>query len=90
MPEIIKHEIPPVSNCHDPAIPGSKTSCENGVATHTSSFRTRLIDTVLEQWFLIALGVLITIASQVQVPLEQQAIKRTLSSYLCISIIFFM
>ena len=44
----------------------------------------------LEQWFLIALGLLIAFASQVQVPLVQQKIKQTVTSYLCISIIFFV
>ena len=43
-----------------------------------------------DQWFLIALGLLIAIASQVQVPLSSQELKRTVTSYLCISIIFFV
>ena len=43
-----------------------------------------------DQWFLIALGLLIAIASQVQVPLTSQKVKRTVTSYLCISIIFFV
>ena len=49
-----------------------------------------LLQIVEEQWFLLALGILIAIASQVQVPLPQQRLKRTAVSYLCISIIFFM
>lgn len=47
------------------------------------------LDILREQWFLIALGLLIAVASQVQVPLSQQDIKQTVTSYLCISIIFF-
>jgi hypothetical protein len=43
-----------------------------------------------EQWFLIALGILIAFASQIQVPMAHQEQKRTLTSYLCISIIFFV
>lgn len=45
---------------------------------------------VLEQWFLIALGLLIAFSSQIQVPLAQQKLKQTVSSYLCISLIFFV
>ena len=40
---------------------------------------------VVEQWFLVGLGLLIAIASQVQVPSHQQKLKRTVTSYLCIS-----
>ncbi|RDI87989.1 hypothetical protein Vi05172_g1775 [Venturia inaequalis] len=43
-----------------------------------------------DQWFLIALGVLIAIASQVQVPASQQELKTTVVTYLCVSIIFLM
>ena len=43
-----------------------------------------------DQWFLITLGILIAIASQVQVPSSSQELKRTVTSYLCISIIFFV
>ena len=45
---------------------------------------------VAGQWFLLSLGILIAIASQVQVPSQQQELKRTVTSYLCISIIFFV
>ncbi|KAK3721492.1 hypothetical protein LTR37_003048 [Vermiconidia calcicola] len=48
------------------------------------------LDILADQWFLIALGILIAIASQVQVPMAQQERKRTLTSYICISIIFFV
>ena len=47
------------------------------------------IQIVVEQWFLVSLGLLIAIASQIQVPTEHQKIKRTVTSYLCISTIFF-
>lgn len=43
-----------------------------------------------DQWFLLALGVLIAIASQVQVPASQQELKTSVVSYLCVSIIFLM
>lgn len=43
---------------------------------------------LLDQWFLIALGVLIAVASQVQVPASQQAKKQVVVSYLAVSVIF--
>lgn len=43
-----------------------------------------------EQWFLVALGILIAFASQVQVPESQQELKTTIVTYLCVSIIFFL
>ncbi|TKA71911.1 hypothetical protein B0A55_07201, partial [Friedmanniomyces simplex] len=43
-----------------------------------------------DQWFLIALGILIAIASQVQVPDSQQHVKEITITYLCVSIIFFI
>ncbi|TLD29741.1 sodium bile acid symporter family protein [Venturia nashicola] len=45
---------------------------------------------VKDQWFLIALGILIAIASQVQVPASHQELKTTVVTYLCVSIIFLM
>jgi hypothetical protein len=43
-----------------------------------------------DQWFLGALGCLIAIASQYQVPAKHQAQKSTVVTYLCVSIIFFI
>lgn len=45
---------------------------------------------VQDQWFLIAMGGVITISSQVQVPEAQQRIKRTVITYLSVSVIFFI
>jgi sodium/bile acid cotransporter 7 len=47
------------------------------------------IQILIEQWFLVSLGLLIAISSQVQVAADHQKLKRTVTSYLCISIIFF-
>ncbi|KAL9114693.1 MAG: hypothetical protein Q9227_001371 [Pyrenula ochraceoflavens] len=41
-----------------------------------------------DQWFLLAVGLAIIIASQVQVPATHQRIKSTVVTYLCVSIIF--
>ncbi|KAF2110327.1 putative sodium bile acid cotransporter [Lophiotrema nucula] len=46
--------------------------------------------TIQDQWFLIVMGLLIIIASQVQVPRSQQQIKRTIITYLSVSVIFFI
>ena len=43
-----------------------------------------------DQWFLITLAILIAIASQVQVPAAHQDVKKTVTTYLCTSIIFFV
>ncbi|KAF2396754.1 sodium bile acid symporter family protein [Trichodelitschia bisporula] len=50
----------------------------------------RIRDIVVGQWFLITLGILIAISSQVQVPAAQQRIKQTVITYLCVSMIFFI
>ena len=42
-----------------------------------------------DQWFLIAMGIIILISSQVQVPDAQQRVKRTIITYLSVSVIFF-
>jgi sodium/bile acid cotransporter 7 len=43
-----------------------------------------------DQWFLLALAILIVVASQVQVPQSQQELKTTIVTYLCVSLIFFL
>ncbi|MCJ1415987.1 hypothetical protein MMC32_002322 [Xylographa parallela] len=43
---------------------------------------------IIDQWFLIALGGLILIASQVQVSISQQGKKELAVTYLCVAIIF--
>ena len=45
---------------------------------------------VQDQWFLCALGFFILLASQKQVSKEQQPIKETIVTYLCVSVIFFV
>lgn len=45
---------------------------------------------LLDQWFLVILGILIIIASQVQVPRSQQAKKQLVIDYLAVSVIFFI
>ena len=64
-------------------------SASNNPRITSTSFN-KALRFIEDQWFLLVLGILIAIASQVQVPLNHQTIKRTLTSYLCISIIFFV
>lgn len=45
---------------------------------------------LLDQWFLLALGILILIASQVQVSDSQQEVKETVVTYLAVAVIFFI
>ena len=44
----------------------------------------------IDQWFLIAMTVLVLISSQVQVPASGQTHKETLVTYLCVAVIFFI
>ncbi|EUC27516.1 hypothetical protein COCCADRAFT_31017 [Bipolaris zeicola 26-R-13] len=45
---------------------------------------------VKDQWFLLAMGAVVLVSSQVQVPASQQRIKRTVITYLAVSVIFFI
>ena len=72
---------------------GKKRTTNDKKNVETNSKRTfwlrEAVHLLLEQWFLVSLGLLIAIASQFQVAADQQKLKRTVTSYLCISIIFF-
>ena len=43
---------------------------------------------IIDQWFLVALGFFILLASQVQVPGSQQEKKEIVATYLCVAVIF--
>ncbi|KAF2643516.1 hypothetical protein P280DRAFT_422472 [Massarina eburnea CBS 473.64] len=45
---------------------------------------------VLDQWFLLAMAAIILVSSQVQVPDAQQRVKRTVVTYLSVSVVFFV
>jgi sodium/bile acid cotransporter 7 len=45
---------------------------------------------IIDQWFLIAMAIIILISSQVQVPEARQQTKRTVVTYLSVSVIFFI
>ncbi|KAI7259055.1 hypothetical protein KC343_g3449 [Hortaea werneckii] len=64
---------------------------EGDTAHHPSTLQThiRTAKSLLQgSWFLISLGILITIASQTQVPPSHQATKTTIINYLCVTLIF--
>src|ERR1700760_1433808 len=56
----------------------------------TANWIKKILKLIIDQWFLLSLGLLIVVASQVQVPEEHQKLKSTLVSYICVSIIFFL
>jgi sodium/bile acid cotransporter 7 len=55
---------------------------------HYWSWRT--IKVIAGQWFIISLGLVILLASQVQVAASHQELKSTVVSYLAVSLIFFL
>ncbi|KAK3051479.1 hypothetical protein LTR09_007502 [Extremus antarcticus] len=74
---------------HDGLLAAHDLSATAAKDRKQSRFR-QCLPLVAEQWFLLTLGILIAIASQVQVSMAHQEQKRTLTSYICISIIFFI
>ena len=67
---------------------GGKLSKPSTVRARLHGVAQAIITYFKEQWFLIGLGVVITIASQKQVEEAHQDLKQTIVTYLCISIIF--
>lgn len=45
---------------------------------------------LLDQWFLVAMALLIVISSQVQLPADKQHLRQTIVTYLSVAIIFFV
>ncbi|KAJ4326426.1 hypothetical protein N0V94_000101 [Neodidymelliopsis sp. IMI 364377] len=68
-----------------------QTRCDN---TAKPTQRTRVAKWIVwflkDQWFLLAMGAIILVSSQVQVPASKQRIKRTVITYLSVSVIFFI
>jgi sodium/bile acid cotransporter 7 len=80
---------------HTPSEQDPQTQVDPGTTTTPTNASKRpewlsiILTTLQDQWFLIGIGVVITIASQVQVPQAHQEIKETVVTYLMVSIIFF-
>lgn len=79
-----------ISNIEQSTSTETETTPQSVKNKPRSTWVNRISDILIEQWFLLALGILIAIASQVQVPNAQQKLKQTVTSYVCISIIFFV
>ncbi|KAK3112354.1 hypothetical protein LTR53_011464 [Teratosphaeriaceae sp. CCFEE 6253] len=68
----------------------NKRETASGEDKAQTTWRATTVSLLGDQWFLIALGLLIAIASQVQVPQHHQHVKELVVTYLCVSIIFFI
>lgn len=71
----------------DSSQPSANTKPQKSAIRQSTDFVTWIL---LDQWFLVILGILVVVASQVQVPASQQNIKSTAIDYLAVSIIFFI
>lgn len=60
----------------------------NNTSKPLQKWKKEAISFIDDQWFLISMGLVIAIASQVQVRASQQETKSTTVSYLCVSLIF--
>jgi sodium/bile acid cotransporter 7 len=94
-------ETAPASNSVVNRHPNARNSTSSDGSTSTPSpeiktnpqkqnWPLNILKFVAGQWFLISLGLVIVVASQVQVPIEHQRLKSTVVSYLCVSVIFFL
>jgi sodium/bile acid cotransporter 7 len=72
----------------------AETPVQSAVANKSRSKYTKAIQAlkwfVKDQWFLLAMAAIILLSSQVQVPASRQQTKRTVITYLSVSIIFFV
>ena len=73
---------------HDAAVDEQNTSCQ--VRCRWRRYLDKAKWLILDQWFIAALGFLILIASQAQVPETQQQMKETVVTYLAVAVIFFI
>lgn len=81
--EVVQDTIEP-SQAPEPRNP-------DGVETKPSllqSCKKEFLSFLEDQWFLLSIGLVIALASQVQVPSNHQETKSTIISYLCVSLIF--
>lgn len=74
---------------HEESKQHPRLSSQSSVSSFQKSIQT-LIWVIRDQWFLLAMSALILISSQVQVPGAQQKVKRTIITYLSVSVIFFI
>jgi hypothetical protein len=87
-PTTAKHATTPPQQ--DPQANTATTTTPTNPSKRRPEWLDIILTTLQDQWFLVGIGVVITIASQVQVPREHQKLKETLTTYLSVSIIFFI
>ncbi|KAF2254755.1 hypothetical protein BU26DRAFT_537409 [Trematosphaeria pertusa] len=76
---------------HDAILPVTHVSiAKNAQSTKVQKLIAALKWFIKDQWFLLAMGAIILISSQVQVPNSQQQVKRVVVTYLSVSVIFFI
>lgn len=81
----------PSQNQPDDALnPTTTTTNNNKTKPQRKEWLATTLTTLQDQWFLLGIGVVITIASQTQVPAPQQQLKETITTYLMVSLIFFI
>ncbi|GAB7365453.1 hypothetical protein MBLNU230_g6526t1 [Neophaeotheca triangularis] len=66
------------------------TTSQNKTSAKPKSTPQKLLHLLQTHWFLLALSLLILLASQVQVPPAQQNLKKTLTTYICVTLIFLL
>ncbi|KAG9189859.1 hypothetical protein G6011_06727 [Alternaria panax] len=80
----------------DPSEPVTSNTREgnNSTVAKNTTNRAKAVEIltwfIKDQWFLLAMGAVVLISSQVQVPASQQRTKRTVITYLAVSVIFFI
>ncbi|PSN69826.1 hypothetical protein BS50DRAFT_296949 [Corynespora cassiicola Philippines] len=79
-PTLTETQSPPAQAEHSPATPPNRWEKTAGLAKWF----------IKDQWFLLAMCLIILISSQVQVPTRQQQKKRLVITYLSVSVIFFV
>lgn len=70
------------------ALPKAKEMEDNAKPERSTNWTAKLLSVLEDQWFLLGMGIVIAIASQVQVPRAHQHTKEQVVTYLCVSIIF--
>ncbi|OSS43568.1 hypothetical protein B5807_11721 [Epicoccum nigrum] len=73
-----------------PSIPSDTKSPSGPLPSRWKKTSLWLLWFLKDQWFLLAMGTIILISSQVQVPASRQKTKRTVITYLSVSVIFFI
>lgn len=90
-----RDQVPPSPSPHSSSLKSSSTATTMTASSPPPKpmWRRRLSAVkwfLIDQWFLVAFGCLVLVASQVQVPASQQGKRETVVTYLCVAVIFFI